>query len=180
MLSLEQLYEHLEKKVRIFAGATHLRCPKGCGDCCDHADTEATAAEAGLIARYLIDYDTPLSQDLAEIVVDESREACVFYNAHSDFHCKIYSVRPLICRAFGYTSNRGKNAATVFPVCPSMATSPALQHSGGALTVLFEPFPPVMEDYAAKVLQLNKIRGDSPRRMPLGPAVLLALKGEKK
>ena len=169
--SLNQIYAEFDLKVTEFAGVSCLSCPLGCGDCCDHADTEVTKNEAVLIASYIREEKPALEERMETVLAEPNRTECVFYDRDKDFHCRIYPVRPLICRAFGYSAYSDRTGSKLFAFCPSM---PIAEKAGGVMPVLFEPYPPVVEEYRDRIEGLHKT-GDTGRR-PLGRAVQRALK----
>lgn len=163
------LYEELDEKAVRFAEASSLSCPKGCGKCC--ADMEVSASEAEYIARFI----KSTAPELEERVRSQARNTgrgCVFYNTGSDLHCRIYKARPLICRCFGYSAEEDRTGALVFPACQHMDLPAGLQSGGGAVRILFEPHPPVMQHYR---LRIDGEPGHTSRMRPVGPAVLDAL-----
>ena len=169
--SLKQIYVEFDEKVNEFSGASCISCPLGCGDCCDHADTEVTNEEATLIAKHIREEEPSLEDHLEKVLADPNRSECVFYDREKDFHCRIYAVRPLICRAFGYSAYSDRSGNKLFAICPSM---PIAKKSGGVMPVLFEPYPPVVEEYRDRIENLHA--RDKRGRRPLGEAVQRALK----
>ena len=168
--SLERVFAEFDAEVKAFAGASCISCPLGCGNCCDHADTEVTADEAALIANHIREEEPSLGNHLENALAEPDRTECVFYDRDKDFHCRIYKVRPLICRAFGYSAYSDRSGNKLFAICPSM---PIAKKSGGVMPVLFEPYPPVVEEYRERIDRLNK--SENPGRRPLGEAVWRAL-----
>lgn len=172
MRALASLFEEFDHEVDAFTAVASLACPTGCGDCCDHADTEVTITEARLIAHHIRAELPELETHLERINADPDRVACVFYNPDRDFHCRIYAVRPLICRAFGYSAYSDRTGNKLFAICPSM---PIAQKSGGAMQVLFEPYPPVVEQYAARIKNIAETFTKNGGKRPLAQAVQKAL-----
>ncbi len=169
--ALRRLFDRFDRKVAEFAGATRLSCPPGCGECCDHADTEVTEVEAELIASYIESEAPGLRDHLRATVADHDRVACVFYDETNDLHCMIYRVRPLICSAFGYSAYSDKSGNKLFAVCPAMDLA---RKTGGAMQILFEPFPPVVEHFSDAIERINRDAYNGVRRRPLGAAVAKA------
>jgi uncharacterized protein len=172
------LYTEVDIKAVEFASASRLSCPIGCGLCCDKADTEVSVLEAEYIANYMVEAAPEiiqiLIQRLAEEKESDSHGECVFYDRDSDFHCRIYPVRPLICRCYGYSAERDKIGSILFPACQHMDLPAGLRAGGGIIRLSFEPFPPVMQDYRIRLRELEV--SEFPVRMrPLGQAVAMAL-----
>lgn len=170
--ALVALYEEFDADVSAFAEVGGISCPLGCGDCCDHADTEVTVTEARLIAEHIRAEMPALEDELATTARHPDRVACVFYDPDRDFHCRIYSVRPLICRAFGYSAYSDRAGNHLFAVCPSM---PIAKRVGGVMPVLFEPYPPVVDHYRSRILAIAERYEKTNSRKPLGRAVLAML-----
>jgi Fe-S-cluster containining protein len=189
--SLEAIFGRFDDEVRAFTAVASLSCPNGCGSCCDHADTEVTSIEAGLIARYIRTVRPDLEKLLASRMADRRNEgrreesesdadraaapesaACVFYDPTNADHCLVYPVRPLICRAFGYSAYSDRSGNRLFAICPCM---PIAGSRGGAMQVLFEPYPPVVEHYASMIAEACDRAGATRSKLPLGEAVSRAL-----
>ena len=169
---LARLFGRFDKDVAAFANTARLSCPSGCGDCCDHADTEVTEVEAELIAGHILREAHNIEGRLCRAIADPDRVECVFYDAVKDLHCTIYPVRPLICRAFGYSAYSDRSRNKLFAICPSM---PLSQKTGGVMQVLFKPYPPVVEQYTAEIEAINRDERGGVKRRPLGEAVTRAL-----
>ncbi len=175
---LADLFTELDKRAEVFSAVSQLSCPEGCGLCCEHADTEVSRLEAEYIAIHLRGEAPELIDILSRKLTDESHTgihgACIFYDSDTPLHCRIYQVRPLICRCFGYSGERDKTGATLFPACEHMDLPEGLRTGGGIVRLSFEPFPPVMADYRRDIETLAN--SDTAKRMrPLGRAVADAL-----
>ena len=175
---LVDLFESFDAESAEFSKVACLKCPHGCSDCCDHADTEATAVEAALIASYLLT-DDRLAERFSRSLSDPDRVACVFFNPDNPMHCLVYAVRPLICRAFGYSSYSDKRGNSLFALCRSMPQASGVG-SGGAMPVLFEPYPPSLTAYVAKVRKIALAETGSASKRPLGEAVLASIEAQRK
>lgn len=132
--------------------------------------------EASLIAEYIRNRAPDVEEALFSNLEKKDRDAghleCVFYDGDNDLHCRIYPVRPLICRSFGYSAEPDKTGALLFPACRHMDLPDGLRAGGGVVRILFEPHPPVMARYRSKIEELE----DDPRMRPLGEAVVTQLK----
>ena len=74
--SLKKIYVEFDAKVNEFAGVSCLSCPLGCGDCCDHADTEVTTEEASLIANHIREEEPALEDHLEKALAEPDRTEC--------------------------------------------------------------------------------------------------------
>ncbi len=168
---LQSQYDDLDTHALQFAEASSLCCPVGCGRCCDHADTEVNPTEASLIASYILTEDHGLKEILRKRIHRDDGE-CVFYDRDSVLHCRIYKVRPLICRCYGYSAELDKTGALLFPACQHMDLPAGLRAGGGVVRILFEPHPPVMADYRERI---SGETSEDARMRPLGDAVAACL-----
>ena len=168
---LESLYAEIDAKALRFAEASSLSCPAGCGKCCDRADTEIGLPEAAIIADYILSVAPHLQEVLKARIGREDGE-CIFYDRDADLHCLIYSVRPLICRCYGYAAEKDRTGGLLFPACQLMDLPAGLRAGGGVVRILFEPHPPVMAEFRERIESDSPIRG---RMRPLGDAVVACL-----
>ena len=168
-----EMYERLDQQARSFARISNLTCPRGCGRCCDRADTEVSEREALAIAHYLREERQEIIPGILHGDYQKKRaqgeQPCVFYEAGTELHCMIYPARPLICRCYGYSAERDRAGMLYFPLCSFMDLSASLRNGGSMLRILFEPYPPVMADYRKEI--------EAPHLHPLADAVEKALRG---
>jgi Fe-S-cluster containining protein len=98
------------------------QCPKGCNECCDYS-FEVSAAEYFAILRHIQKnftgfHTAALKKTALKVLpkfpaiadtsnhVGEKFAPCIFLDNRRG--CRIYEVRPLICRLYGYYSAAGK------------------------------------------------------------------------
>jgi Fe-S-cluster containining protein len=100
-----------------------MRCDDGCGDCCGPAP--ASKAELDRVVAYVREH---------KIVPKDQGLTCPLYLGGK---CSVYSVRPLICRAFGHVDgldcSRGYNTNV-----PSARTDTQLQAQGAGDHLIHE------------------------------------------
>lgn len=114
-------YSEFDRCIELFSGEAGARCPSGCGICCTGAwEPEVTAPEAEFVARYIIEAREDLQQHFELL---QERECCIFYDHHNPYHCMIYSVRPVICRGFGFSGYTDKNGSFIYRPCRHMECS---------------------------------------------------------
>lgn len=115
--SLLELYHIMELETEAFQRQFNVRCPEGCGTCCEHFIPDLSEIEASLIAAYLlyVKQDERFSERLQG--TSEQSGACPLYNAGSPFHCTVYPVRGMICRLFGACASEDKDGHPVFRRC---------------------------------------------------------------
>lgn len=95
-----------------------VECEKGCGRCCECFMPDITKSEAMLIASEIM--SRPDKEELVSML-QESKDhrtgPCPLYNKDSEFHCRIYSSRPLICRLFASSCFPDKKGEAMFSNC---------------------------------------------------------------
>lgn len=106
-MSVESVFEELDRLVAEATPRLGLACAPGCGACCRRPsrEIEASAAELAPLARHL------WTTDQAEAILAAAREAgaegwCALYQPGADSpypqgRCGHYAHRPLTCRLFG-------------------------------------------------------------------------------
>ena len=174
-MNLFSLYAEIAAGIRSYREISNLRCPKGCGKCCDKADIEVTRSEAEFIASYILQEIPELEGELPRRIADKRADldskACIFYDPGSDEHCRIYPARPLVCRAFGDSGFKDKTGGVYFEVCPHMTGADRFMAGGGIVKVLFNPKPPILSDFE-DLISLHA-EGRTSKR-PIGEAVFTA------
>lgn len=116
LAKLSKIYENIEKQVASLKSKTCLSCIKDCGECCKRFEPYISVFEAVPLAKYL--RDNPDKHEIYKKNVAKNREkwtACPFYD--SEKHCTVYPIRPLICRLFGFSSNRNRQNKIIFSTC---------------------------------------------------------------
>jgi uncharacterized protein len=117
------LYRSVERDIARFKKATGLECLSGCGACCENPRIEVTVAEFLPLAVYLY------RSGQADLVLERCKEVkgkgvCVFYlparSKISPGGCRIYQLRPLLCRLFGFSAVCDKQGTPVLVTCSSI------------------------------------------------------------
>lgn len=115
--SILALFHELDAETEAFAAATGLRCPTGCGACCESPAIHCAAVEFEPLARAFVDAGT------AEAALERAAEAgagpCIFYAADGPGRgrCTVYAYRPAVCRLFGFAAVRGKRGHPELAAC---------------------------------------------------------------
>jgi uncharacterized protein len=168
--SLLKLYDEAQLATDGFQQVFGVRCPAGCGTCCEHFVPELTEAEASLIAAYIlfIKEDEGLIERLRR---HDGRAPCPLYDADSPYHCTVYPARGLVCRLFGACPSEDKSGSPVFRKCKynTMQDTPmfisAKDFSSAATHV------PTMQEFGVR---LSTMTGSRPPQ-PLAIATLTAI-----
>jgi len=104
---LKQIYDTVDQEALKFQNITENKCPEGCGRCCSKQYTQRMKIFP--IEMEYIFYYLQQNKDLYNLIknkLEEKTGYCIFYNFTSNNHCLIYSVRPLICRSYGFIPKR--------------------------------------------------------------------------
>ncbi len=158
---LKQLYAEIARAQERFLEAAissgfSLSCPKGCGSCCHHFVPDVIPIEAELIAYHVL---------TEGIQVPTDAQFCPFHDPfNAEGHCRIYPVRPLICRFFGFSAVRDRDGRPAFRLCRHMPAPKGLSSrtlDAELLAATFGAAPPVMSDYTLKVAAIDPARAGS-------------------
>jgi Predicted Fe-S-cluster oxidoreductase len=182
-----EVYARIEAEQRAFlasaaAAGAPLRCPSGCGACCEPFVPDITSAEAAYAAAWIIEHDAELARTIAAWHNDEPETPpCPFYRKDNlAAHCSIYPARFLICRLFYASAVRDKEGRASFRPCAHMPLDafpkrgedrPSL--AGEELARIFGAEPPVMADYAAQIVAL--LPSESSERLTVAEALPRAI-----
>lgn len=145
---LEEIYADLDRRTAAFARQANLSCPKGCGTCCENFEPDITDIEATYVAVHLLTEAPALVDRLTALTL---QRFCVFYEPDGIYHCSIYDVRPLVCRAFGFSASFHKNGLPDFAGCRRM---PGVKFGVADLPET-EYRPPVMAEYGVRISALS-------------------------
>ena len=148
LAALQEIYADLDDRTASFSRRAELRCPEGCGTCCSNFEPDITNIEAKYVALHLLTKAPSLIDALTGLAL---RQGCVFYDPDGLYHCTIYAVRPLVCRAFGFSSSAGKDGRPYFAGCKWMPGAKSSASSPGESVYA----PPVMTSFGVRVSVLS-------------------------
>jgi Fe-S-cluster containining protein len=102
--------------IAAFALATGLSCPPGCGACCANDKPRVSVNDVTPIAESLV------ARGLADEVLTRAATApegiCVAYVGDAERgRCSEYSLRPSLCRLFGFAAVRDKHGGLALAAC---------------------------------------------------------------
>jgi Fe-S-cluster containining protein len=160
------IYARVEADQRAFlagaaASGAALRCPDGCGSCCEPFVPDLLPQEADFMAAWLLESAPDLAREAAAWADDGAPAAppCPFLRRTlAGARCAIYPARPLVCRLFGAAGVRDREGRASFRPCAKMPLAgyppvggerPAIR--GEELGGTFGSTPPMMADYAAEL-----------------------------
>lgn len=127
--SVQKIYQQTESRIQFFKQVTGLNCVAGCGDCCNRFEPYITVLEGLVVAEYLKSSPDRYQQFISRPSYEERDSLCPFYIVGSDYHCGIYSIRPLICRMYSFCAKKNKEKIE-FQACP-----PITEHYGKELAL---------------------------------------------
>ena len=176
---LLELYEEIDRQTAALKAMTELRCPPGCGTCCSSHTAEATVLEMLPVARELFCRRQALSL-LERSGAADDEGPCVFYqperSARRDGCCGIYSLRPSVCRLFGYGAVKNKYGSAQLAVCTVMKKVIPRAAQDAAYAVERGLAVPTFTDFAREVAGLDPSLGG--RHLPINRALRFALERE--
>jgi Fe-S-cluster containining protein len=171
------LFADADRAVEKFRDLTKIRCPEGCGECCSRSKVETTVVEMMPLALELWSSGTAESW-FARIRAALEDSTCVFFQTQAEGasiqgRCMVYSLRPLICRLFGFFTVRNKHGKYVYGSCRVIKqTYPRIYEN--AVRVLEQtPHPSVCTDYSIRMIGIDSTLGY--RMLPINRAAYLAL-----
>lgn len=114
MRQVLEVYSRIDASIDAFSRSEGLRCPPGCGRCCENPDVEATVLEILPLAWQF--YEEGRAEDVymgLENQTSEGHTACIHYSPdpfiQGNGRCTVYENRPFLCRMFGFSSRYDKN-----------------------------------------------------------------------
>lgn len=122
IMKLAVIYQQVDQALALLRRKSGLKCVPGCGKCCRHVYAEVSMLEmmplaSVLLRRKRVDLWLKKLSSLPE----EGR--CIFYQGNpavnTNGRCRIYPLRPLICRLFGFAARKKKNGAQIL-ICARM------------------------------------------------------------
>jgi Fe-S-cluster containining protein len=145
---LLSLYQGLDEATASFAAACSVACPEGCGRCCEGFDPPVTSTETDLVALHVLSASD-------HVPIGSTAYPCPFFMPSAPFHCGIYPVRPLVCRAFGFTAVGGRDGEPRFRFCRHMPGRPPSELDGRSMRRLFPQSPPRVDDYGVRLSAIS-------------------------
>ncbi|MFA5068644.1 MAG: YkgJ family cysteine cluster protein [Candidatus Omnitrophota bacterium] len=114
-----KLFAEIDMRVADFVRITGIHCPEGCGFCCNSIEIETTVLEMLPLSAWL--WANGKADGVLSMLSRTSNNTCVFFNkapkTGGNGHCTIYGLRPLICRLFGFFTNKDKNGKYTYGSC---------------------------------------------------------------
>lgn len=173
---IEQIYRECDARTGSFRRAARAGCLSGCGHCCERGQPQTTVAEVLPLAWHLWRTRTAgLWLDLIQKLPADA--LCVFYSpfllSERRGGCRIYPLRPLLCRLFGFSARRDKQEVKQLVACSAIKDRDPGQFHRMQDVLAKGGDVPVMSDYANRIIALAP--WESEVTMPINLAVREAL-----
>ncbi|RJQ66072.1 MAG: YkgJ family cysteine cluster protein [Desulfobacteraceae bacterium] len=166
------VYSRIDQEIAAFQLKTGLRCPTGCGLCCPTADVQTTVIEMLPAAREIL-YRGESTPWLERIQAEGIDSVCVFYQKqslpHAPGHCSMYTLRPSVCRLFGFAAVRDRLGAQKLAVCKHLKKS---DPDAVAMACKKQGEAPRYTDFSTMLLSLDLTRA---HLMPINAALKEAI-----
>ena len=151
---IESLQNNADEHTSLFKKHAKIDCLEHCAECCRYNDIEATPLEFLPLAWHA--YKLGLIDEWYEKLFDCSSKQC-FFSVFEDgkWGCKVYPVRGMICRLFGFAAVKDKNGKHVLAIChtmkekfPEIALKASEYVKNGGLV-------PVLEEYYSQLSDID-------------------------
>ena len=171
------LFNKVDMEVERFVGLSGIHCPSGCGSCCESQKIETTALEMIPLACHLW-AKNEACRALLRLSFSESKDnTCIFYEkepqAGQKGHCKVYELRPLICRLFGFFTVKDKYGKYVYGSCKVIKEAYPEAYKKALEVIEGGHHPSNMTDFAIRILAQGSELGK--KMLPINTALKIAL-----
>jgi Fe-S-cluster containining protein len=120
--ALRKVFKAVDRQTTQFQKAAGIHCERGCGRCCENPNVTTTVLEMVPLALEL--WEKGEAERWLQKAEADSGGKCLFYKPapfqEGKGRCSIYSLRPLICRLFGFSAMHDKHGKPVFVTCPTI------------------------------------------------------------
>ncbi len=164
LCGLLNIYRRIEAAQQQWTGASPFQCPFACGECCRTFEPSILEIEALLFAAWIV-----CIQPIPQPHYSADKIGCVYHNPSGAYHCPVYPARPLICRLFAFSGDRGKNGTVRYKPCKHMLEVEHRTIEESELQRRYGILPPVMADLAREADCL--LPGSAGITMPLRKAI---------
>lgn len=156
--ALCRLYKKVEGETRRFARTTGIRCPSNCGICCATAKVETTPLEMLPLAADLWSRNKGFFW-LKKLDAKPGARVCVFFKPDprnkKNGRCGVYSLRPLICRLFGFSATKDKQGKAVYGGCKIIKKKFSSKFLAAQKIIALDPKFLKMSDLSARIVGLG-------------------------
>ena len=170
------LFREVDRQAKLFKKLTGIQCPQMCGMCCFASGIETTVVEMLPLALYL------WSRNEADLFLNKLDNTahpgqCIFFNPDTPIpgngRCRVYKLRPLICRLFGFFTVKDKYDNYVYGSCKIIKQSYPANYQK-AKELIEEGFHPSnMTDFMIRVISMGSDSGK--KMLPINIACRVAI-----
>lgn len=166
----------MDKKTAEFQKATGLRCPPGCGQCCETASPEASVIELLPAAEEL--FSRGEAQQWLECLASvRETDRCVFFQPDplipGNGRCQFYGFRATVCRLFPFAAMKNKNGKLELMTCRRQKEYIPLSVKKAQEAISEGMAVPYFDFFFLKLVALDPSLGR--QRVPINRALHLAL-----
>ncbi|MDD3374728.1 MAG: YkgJ family cysteine cluster protein [Candidatus Omnitrophica bacterium] len=158
ILQLLELFSKVDQRSSQLKNDSGIHCPDRCAQCCATAQVETTAIEMLPLAVEL--WRTNQADTYLELIdATQGSRKCVFLNQDPDApnngRCAIYTLRPLICRLFGFFTIRNKYGKYVYGGCKIIREKYPEAHQKAMSLIAAHTHPSLLTDYTIQIISMG-------------------------
>lgn len=162
LFALLRTYRMLDQEIERFKAVTGLRCASGCGRCCENPKVETTVLELLPLAIELWRQGEAGSW-LEKIDAVDAKGPCIFYQPDrlvpGKGRCSVYSLRPLICRLYGFSAVTDKHGDYKLLTCPVIKNIYPQEYGKAGEKITAGMAVPKMASFSMKILNIDSSLG---------------------
>jgi uncharacterized protein len=140
---IENLYSEMSEESSLYQKKNSIYCPVKCDNCCKNPSVSSTPLEMLPLALELIKNN---NTDL-----DWNKETCLFNNKG----CSVYSVRPTVCRLFGWSQVSAKDGRRL-SICPKTVSNGVLNANAPDIEMWSRKIKEIHPEWSNQILPINQ------------------------
>jgi len=153
---IERVFNQLDKETTKFGSQSGLKCLTNCDLCCRKKGLEANVLEFLPFAYYLVKNNL---HDEALDLLETNPEHCINLAKTQipgqTAGCSVYAHRGLICRLFGFSGVRDKNAKLAVYTCSLMKNEFAAEYRQTMERINSDMHIPVVSDFYYQIYYID-------------------------
>jgi uncharacterized protein len=153
---IERVFNQLDKETTKFGNQSGLKCLTNCDLCCRKKGLEANVLEFLPFAYYLVKNNLhEAALDLLETNPEHCINLAKTQVPGQTAGCSIYAHRGLICRLFGFSGVRDKNAKLAVYTCSLMKNEFAAEYKQTMERINSDMHIPVVSDFYYQIYYID-------------------------
>ncbi|GAB4280850.1 MAG: hypothetical protein Kow0029_25720 [Candidatus Rifleibacteriota bacterium] len=169
---VETLQKTIDQRISFFKKKVGLDCVKHCSECCFYEDIYATPLEFLPMAYHACKLG--LLDTFFDLAQSSTSKHCIFHRSEKDsWGCRIYPVRGLICRTFGFSAIRDKNGQPKLVACKVIKRTNPCEINRANQILQRKSMIPIMDIWYKRLAGIDHILGNE--FLPLNEAIKKAL-----